>query len=559
MDTNSKPMEIDRFVRPNILSLAPYSTARDEYSGGEVGVFLDANESPYCNGLNRYPDPRQKELKSRISAIKGIPAGNIFLGNGSDEAIDLCFRVFCRPGTDKAVTMWPSYGMYTVAAATNDIQMTKVLLEEDFSLDTEKILSAADSSTKLLFLCSPNNPTAKALPKAQIREICRRFDGVVVLDEAYVDFSTEGSMTGELDSFPNLIILQTFSKAWGMAGARIGLAYASRRIISLFDMVKYPYNLSVLSQNTVIQWLDTSLKERHVKEILSERERLSAALEKTGQVLKVYPSDANFLLVRTTDADKMYDYLISKGIIVRNRTTQPLCGGCLRITVGTPCQNDSLIEAISLFDGSAPALEPRQSSPSPEDNRTVHLRRTTSETDIDIRIDLDGPAGGKVSTGLGFFDHMLSQIGRHGGFTLDINAKGDLEIDEHHTIEDVGIALGEALRQALGSKAGIGRYGFCLPMDECDAAVLLDLGGRIDFRWEVGFRREYVGDVPTDMMEHFFKSLCHELKCNMHIKATGENDHHKAEGIFKAFARALRMAITRTPSPFEMPSSKGVI
>ena len=551
-------MDIEKLIRPNIRSLSPYSTARDEYSGGDIGVFLDANESPYCNGLNRYPDPRQRELKKLISSIKGVPEGNIFLGNGSDEAIDLCFRVFCRPGVDSAITMWPSYGMYTVAAATNDIRMNKVLLEEDFSLDTEKILSEADESSKLLFLCSPNNPTANALPKAQIREICNRFAGIVVLDEAYVDFSSEGSMLDELDAFPNLIILQTFSKAWGMAGARIGLAYSSERIISLFDMVKYPYNLSVLAQDTALRWLNPSLKEKHVTEILSQKERLRSEMEKFPFIEKIYPSEANFLLVKTEDANALYDYLITKGIIVRNRTTQPLCGGCLRITVGTPLQNDELLEALSSYDGKAPSPV-KKSAPSPEDDRKVSLRRKTSETDIAISIDLDGGAGGKVSTGLGFFDHMLSQIGRHGGFTLDITAKGDLEIDEHHTIEDVGIALGEAIRQALGSKAGIGRYGFCLPMDECDAAVLLDLGGWIDFRWEVEFRREYVGDVPTDMMEHFFKSLCHELKCNMHIKATGDNDHHKAEGIFKAFARALRMAITRTPSPFEMPSSKGVI
>ena len=554
MDNN-----IDRLVRPNILSLSPYSTARDEYSGGSLGVFLDANESPYCNGINRYPDPRQKELKERISVIKGTKVENIFLGNGSDEAIDLCFRVFCRPGIDNAISMWPSYGMYTVAAATNDIGMRKVLLEKDFSLDTEKILSAADGNSKLLFLCSPNNPTANALPKSQIREICSRFGGIVVLDEAYVDFSSEGSMMEELSSFPNLIILQTFSKAWGMAGTRTGLAFSSERIISLFDMVKYPYNLSVLTQNTVLQWLDPSLKERHVREILSERERLRSCLSSLPCIKEIYPSQANFLLVRTDDSNAMYDFLISKGIIVRNRTTQPLCEGCLRITVGTPLQNDELLSALSSYGDVSSQIKVTASAPTPEDNRKFSLRRKTSETDIEIRVDLDGGAGGKVSTGLGFFDHMLSQIGRHGGFTLDITAKGDLEIDEHHTIEDVGIALGDAIRQALGSKAGIGRYGFCLPMDECDAAVLLDLGGRIDFRWEVEFKREYVGDVPTDMMEHFFKSLCCELRCNLHIKATGENDHHKAEGVFKAFARALRMAITRTPSPFEMPSSKGVI
>ena len=536
-------------VRPNILALEPYSTARDEFSGGDIDVFVDANESPYENGINRYPDPRQKQLKSVISKIKGVPAERIFLGNGSDEAIDLVYRIFCRPGIDNTVMIAPSYGMYSVAAATNDIKVRFVNLEEDFSLDTEKFLAAADQNTKVGWICSPNNPTGNAFPVSQIEEILRRFNGILVVDEAYIDFSSEESVASLIDKYPQLIVLQTMSKAWGMAGIRLGIAFSTEKVNEIFGRVKYPYNINILAQRTALGKINEQQKKRHVEEILKERERLADGIKDAACVKRIYPSDANFILVKVDDANAWYDRLVSQGIIVRNRTRVVLCKDCLRITVGTPEENN---KTIAVLNG----------KPLPEaSERHAIIHRQTRETDITVEIDLDRRQAetDSVSTGLCFLDHMLMQIPHHGGIALNVKAIGDLEVDEHHTMEDVAIVLGEAIDKALGSKLGIGRYGFVLPMDDCDAMVLMDFGGRIDFRWDVEFTRDRVGDVPTEMFEHFFQSLASAMKVNMHIKAVGTNDHHKAESIFKAFARALRMAVSRSQFPYELPSSKGLL
>jgi len=331
-------------VRENIARLAPYSTARDEYSG-PVGIFLDANESPYPTGWNRYPDPHQKLLKERISAIKGVPVQSIFLGNGSDEAIDLVFRVFCTPGRDNVVAIAPSYGMYSVAAATNDISLHTVLLGENFSLSAEAIAAATDSRSKVLFLCSPNNPSGNAFPQEQLIEVIRRFPGMVVVDEAYADFSAKGSLLPRLAELPNLIVLQTFSKAYGLAGLRLGLAYANPYVIRLMSQVKYPYNINQSTQLLAMKALETPI-DSYVKEILAQRKRLSEELPKLPCVRKVWPSDANFLLVEFSDADKAYAHLLADGIIVRNRSRVPLCAGCLRLTVGLPAENDRLLASL---------------------------------------------------------------------------------------------------------------------------------------------------------------------------------------------------------------------
>lgn len=338
---------IEKLLRPNIAALTPYSTARDEYSG-PIGVFLDANESPYDNGCNRYPDPHQARLKARIGALKGIPAENLFLGNGSDEAIDLVFRLFCEPGRDNAVAIAPSYGMYTVAAAINDIAVRQVLLEEDFSLDTEKLLAAADDRTKVLFLCSPNNPSGNAFPKEQLLGIIRRFPGIVVVDEAYIDFSDKGSLVEEALARENLIVLQTLSKARAMAGLRIGLAISNPEIIQYMSMVKYPYNLSVAAMEKALALLEKPIDEE-VAILKLERERLAALLPELPFVRTVFPSDANFLLVRVSDADGLYRFLLDRGIIVRNRNRVAGCAGCLRMTVGIPAENDALLNAMKEY------------------------------------------------------------------------------------------------------------------------------------------------------------------------------------------------------------------
>lgn len=550
--------DVLKLVRPNILGLEAYSTARDDCGSNQPEIFLDANENPYNNGINRYPDPHQKALKAKVAEIKGISADSLFIGNGSDEAIDLVYRVFCVPGASNAVSIAPSYGMYEVAAAMNDIEFRKVRLRPDFSMDTEVMLSAADSKTRLMFICSPNNPTGNSFPVEQIEDILERFGGVVVLDEAYIDFSVRPSLTSLVKRYPNLIVLQTLSKAWGMAGLRIGLAIADPAVIALMSKVKYPYNINVLAQKMALMKLDEAAKDKAVAEIVGQRFRLEKELAKCPEVKGIYSSDANFLLVRFDNPDEVYERLLAGGVIVRNRSKVSGCEGCLRITVGTPVENDRLLRLLS----SSVAEPVETTTPGMEilGERHIRIVRNTKETKIALELDLDSIGGsGHISTGLPFFDHMLNQIPNHGGVALSINAKGDLQVDEHHTIEDVGIVLGEAINAALGSKLGVARYGFVLPMDDCDAAVLMDFGGRIDFKWNAEFKREKVGDVPTEMFSHFFQSVCAGAKCNLHIWAEGVNEHHKAEAIFKAFARALRMAVAKTPFPYELPSSKGIL
>ena len=338
---------ITPLVRPNIAALAPYSTARDEYDG-PIGIFLDANESPYNNGYNRYPDPHQAALKARIAPIKGVPVDNLFLGNGSDEAIDLIYRIFCEPGKDNAVIMTPSYGMYGVAAAINDVTIRSVMLDADFNLDTEALFGACDEHTKVIYLCSPNNPSGNAFPKEQLLDICDRFPGIVVVDEAYIDFSEKGTLALEAVRRDNIVVLQTLSKARAMAGLRIGMAISSREIIRLMSMVKYPYNLSRAAMEKALEFIEKPI-DTEVDVIINERKRLTDALPRYSCVEKVFPSDANFLLVRVDDADALYDYLLNEGIIVRNRTRVPGCNRCLRLTVGLPAENDALLNALDRY------------------------------------------------------------------------------------------------------------------------------------------------------------------------------------------------------------------
>ena len=337
-------MDIRELLRENIRTLAPYSTARDEYQG-ELGIYLDANENPYDNNYNRYPDPHQKNLKRRLAEIKGVPVETIFIGNGSDEPIDLVFRLFCEPRRHNAVSIAPTYGMYKVAAAINDVQMREVQLEPGFTLDAEKLLAAADENTRLLFLCSPNNPSGNCFPKKEIEKVIRRFNGIVILDEAYIDFAGQPGFLSELDEYPNLVILQTLSKAWGMAGLRLGLAFAQPLIVDTLSRVKYPYNINVVTQKIVLEQLRKS-PDAQIAEIVSERGRVLEGLAKNPVIRKIHPTDANFVLVEVDEPRTIYDRLIGAGIIVRDRSRIKGCEGCLRITIGTPEENDRLLETL---------------------------------------------------------------------------------------------------------------------------------------------------------------------------------------------------------------------
>jgi len=341
-------MEIANLVRPNIRKLVPYSSARSEFKG-KAEIFLDANENPFETGLNRYPDPLQWKLKAAISKLKGVPAEQIFLGNGSDEAIDLVVRIFCEPRQDHILILPPTYGMYQVSADIADVGIRSVSLTPDFQPDVEAILAAADAHSKILFICSPNNPTGNDVELERIRSLCAQFQGIVVVDEAYIDFSKQASCTSLLAEFPNLIVMQTFSKAWGMAGIRLGMAFASTEIIQLFNKVKPPYNINQLTQQIALEALETSYDDykQLLSTLLSERERLVQGLRELPFVEKVFPSDANFMLIKMDDPNRTYQYLVEEGIIVRNRNTVHLCTGSLRITVGRPEENDALLNALN--------------------------------------------------------------------------------------------------------------------------------------------------------------------------------------------------------------------
>ena len=341
---------LQELTRPNIWNLKPYSSARDEYKGVEASVFLDANENPYNTPHNRYPDPMQWELKTELSRIKKVAPEKIFLGNGSDEAIDLVYRAFCQPGQDNVVAIDPTYGMYQVCADVNDVEYRKVLLDENFHFSADKLLAATDAHTKLIFLCSPNNPTGNDLSRKEICKLLERFDGLVILDEAYNDFSSQASFIEDLDTYPNLIIFQTFSKAWGCAAIRLGMAFASKEIIGLLSKIKYPYNVNLLTQKQAMEMLQQFHNiEDWVATLKRERASLMEKFAKLPCTVKVFPSDANFFLARVTDAVGIYNYLVSRGIIVRNRNSVALCGNCLRVTVGTRPENDKLIEVLEHF------------------------------------------------------------------------------------------------------------------------------------------------------------------------------------------------------------------
>ncbi len=340
---------LTQLIRPNILSLEPYTCARNEYTG-EARAWLDANENSRIDGFNRYPDPLQIEVKTRLGAMRGVSIDRIFLGVGSDECIDITYRVFCRPGIDNVVAIEPTYGMYSVCAAINDVEYRRVNLHNDFSLDIDALFAAVDENTKVIWICSPNNPTGNAFPLCELKKIASGFDGIVVIDEAYVDFSEAGTMVESLDDFPNVIVMQTFSKAWASAALRLGIAFASKEIISIFNNVKYPYNINILTQRQALKVMDEAPKIRTVvEELVAARDNLGSRLARLECVRKVHPSDANFLLVEVSDAGMIYDYLKDNGVIVRNRSRVALCGNCLRITVGTEVENDLLIEKMTEY------------------------------------------------------------------------------------------------------------------------------------------------------------------------------------------------------------------
>lgn len=339
-------MELNKLLRKNIQTLKPYSSARDEYTG-EAMVFLDANENPFNQPYNRYPDPLQKEVKEKISAMKNISSEKIFLGNGSDEPIDLLVRAFCEPGIDNIVTINPTYGMYQVCADICGVELRKVALTEEFELDTDAVLDATDENTKLIFICSPNNPSGNTLEKKAMLELVKKFQGLVVVDEAYIDFAPGKTLLPEIENYSNLVVLQTFSKAWGMAGIRLGMAFSSIDVIDILNKIKYPYNLNILTQQKALELIEQKeTVDKWVKLLIAERAKMAELFSRFPFVEKVYPSDANFLLIKMHDAKGIYNYLVDKGIIVRDRSKVHLCKNSLRITIGSSDENETLLNAL---------------------------------------------------------------------------------------------------------------------------------------------------------------------------------------------------------------------
>ncbi len=567
-------------IPEHIAELTPYSSARDEYEGSG-SVFLDANELPDAfpgmpPGVNRYPGKEPGELRKKLSAIKEVDQEQIFLGNGSDEIIDLLMRCFCRPGKDQVMVFPPTFGMYSVRARVNSLQVVSVNLEQDFRINPEKVFQSVTPATRMMFICHPNNPTGNTQTRESIIRLLEDFNGIVVVDEAYIDFCPEKSLLPLVQNYPNLVVLQTFSKAFGLAGARVGAAYASGEIIGVMQKISFPYNLGTPAIMLAEKALNShAIYKMNIRRIIAGRDQLADAIKKLPLTEMVYPSDANFLLVKTGEADAVCSHLAKNGIVVRNRSREPGCSGCLRITVGTEEENRHLLKAWAAFDPAGMekdirdnlAMTEQTESPCQAEKpdhgmqtkiRQATVRRQTSETDITIRIHLEGTGYADISTGIPFFDHMLEQIARHGMMDLEVAASGDLEVDPHHTIEDTAISLGKALREALGEKKGIERYGFELPMDESQARVLADLGGRSYLKWDVPFSGLQIGDIPATLFKHFFRSFSESAACNLHIHATGEDDHHMVEAVFKAFARTLKRAVAKNNTD-AMPSTKGIL
>jgi histidinol-phosphate aminotransferase len=339
--------DINKIVRNNIKELTPYSSARGEFKGTE-GIFLDANENPFNTPYNRYPDPLQRDVKEKLAKLKGVKWDQIFMGNGSDEAIDLLIRAFCEPHRDNIVSISPSYGMYEVAADINAVDFTKVPLNKDFTLNLTSLKSAIKENTNLIWLCSPNNPTANSFDADEILSLTNGFKGLLVVDEAYIDFSSKPSLIKYLSAYPNLVILQTFSKAWGMAGLRMGLAFASKEIVDILNKIKFPYNVNILTQKIVSEALDSvQEKEKWVNALVEERKSLIDNLSKLKLVEKIYPSDANFILIKVSEPRKIYDYLVERQIVIRDRSKVHMCEGCLRITIGTHAENEAFYKALA--------------------------------------------------------------------------------------------------------------------------------------------------------------------------------------------------------------------
>ncbi len=543
------PINIARKV---IADFAAYS-ARGASTGA---LHLDANESPWTpppsdgsvKDYNRYPAQQPSALRERLAGLYGVQPENIMMGRGADEAIEVLTRTFCESGRDNILICSPTFGYFKTAAQIQGAGVIDVPLKADFTWDVPAVKKAIKENTpKIVFLCSPNNPTGNSISQDAIKDISLVNEQVlVVVDEAYIEFSDQPSATALQKELRNLIVTRTLSKVYGLAGVRMGVCLADPAIIDLMLKVLPPYPIARPVEKAVMMALAPSAMSVH-KERLSvwntERARMMSALEASPFVEKLYPSDANFILMKVKDEEALLSSLNKSNVKIRDFRSK--IAAHFRLSIGTPEENDIALSAFSITIAND------------SQDRIGEAFRKTNETDIAIRVNLDDPKTVAIETGNGFFDHMLEQIAKHGGMGLTLTCKGDLEIDAHHTVEDTALAFGSALKQALGNKAGIGRYGFVMPMDETQARVAIDLSGRPAAVFKGKFPTDHVGDFPVEMCPHFFESLAQTLGAAIHIDVEGENSHHIIEACFKGVGRALRPAFAKVGG--DVPSTKGVL
>lgn len=545
-------------IRPDLREFASYTSARSS-AGYEANIAIDANESPWPPvgrmaaeyRYNRYPEPQPVALLQRLAACYGTPVESVLVSRGSDEAIDLLIRLLCVPGTDSILVCPPTFGMYEIYARLQGAAVQSVPLLASGQLDMAAITAAATATTKLIFIPSPNAPMGHLSDKADLLALCqaRQGQGLVVVDEAYIEFTDDpAGLLPDLAKTPNLVILRTLSKAHALAGERVGCALAAPPLIAALKRILAPYPLPQSSIQAALSALGPSglIEGRRRIEILkNERQRMADELQRSPFVKRIYPSVANFLLVEAVDRLALLARLKEYGIRARDRQSD--MPDCVRLSLGTPAENDLVLQALGV-----PLAKP---SPTP---RLFTVERGTKETGIEVTVDLDQPSFLGINSGIGFFDHMLAQIATHGGFGLALTCKGDLEVDQHHSIEDCALALGEAIKGALGDKRGISRFGFTAPLDEAVASVVIDLSGRPFAVFEGRLPAETVGGMTTEMVPHFFQSLAVALGAAIHVTVKGDNAHHMVESSFKALGRALRQAL-RYEGENAIPSSKGVL
>lgn len=545
-----------RLARPDILGLAPFDLG-ERHASGDV-IKLDANESPWpplsggalAAEVNRYPEPQPARLRATLAALYEVAPEEVLLARGGDDVIDLLCRVFLTLGEDSIAVSVPTFSAYAHFARLSGGRVIEVPLGPDFAFDGEAMAAAcrSEAKVKLAFVCAPNNPTGTPVDPADLVRLADALpDTILMVDEAYQDFADTPSLCRQAVKRDNLVVLKTLSKAWGLAGARIGALVGPAETLEIVAKALPPYplpSLSIAAALDALQPARRAVHQQRLAELRAERARLAPLLATAPNVTRVHESQGNFLFLETSDTDALARRLVAAGVKVRYRPRA--APGGVRVTIGTRAENDAALAAFGL------ATERRTA-------RRAEIARDTKETRIALAIDLDRAEPRRIATGVPYYDHMLDQVAAHGGFSLVLSCEGDLEIDPHHTIEDVAIALGSGLRQALGDKRGIGRFGFALPMDETQAQVLIDLSGRPFASFDGSFAATHVGDYPTEMTPHVFRSLADSLSAAIHVTVAGENDHHKVEACFKAFGRALRQALAIEGKSDALPSTKGML